>query len=89
MGRSWPSFAHEECSVYSFEEINGTLSQIDPPEFSVGFGMSNVDDVKLLLEPFKRRVFNCWACEDCDFFLNATQSDGSIKTFHFLEYSGS
>lgn len=93
LGRSYPSFAHEACNIYKSSERSedGTIDEdsfhIDP--FSEnGTDYYDEDSVKLRLEPYKERVLSCWQCEDCGFFFNTTQEDGSTKPFHFLEYSG-
>jgi pimeloyl-ACP methyl ester carboxylesterase len=77
MGRSYPSFAHEECSLdtYQTEERN----RVD---------YSKVESIIASLQPRKDRVWGCWSCSDCGFQMKETQSDGTVRTFHFLEYSG-
>lgn len=79
LGRSWPSFMHDECTFG--RDDDGDF--IDPPK-----NPSDSALIKTFLQMYKERVFSCWACDACDFQLNATQKDGSVKTYHFLEYAG-
>ncbi|CAB9527105.1 Secreted [Seminavis robusta] len=91
MGRSWPNFAHEECVEGDVVRAdNGTILYVaSPPEYENStFDNNDADDIILRLQPTKRRAESCWTCETCDFFLNATQEDGNVTNFHFLEYSG-
>jgi pimeloyl-ACP methyl ester carboxylesterase len=80
MGRSTPSFAHEECA---YAGVNGAgvnaPFEMDP---------ANATSIRLSLDKTKDRVFSCWTCDKCGFNLNATQKDGTVKQFHFLQYSG-
>jgi pimeloyl-ACP methyl ester carboxylesterase len=77
MGRSYPSFAHDECSLDTYTTID---------LFSVDF--TKVESIVASLQPRKDRVWGCWSCSDCGFQMSETQSDGTVRTFHFLEYSG-
>ncbi|CAB9527917.1 Secreted [Seminavis robusta] len=91
MGRSWPSFIHEECSLNTFERAeNGTIiGTVKPPEFDAFEGAEFTEEnIKAALPPYRRTVRDCWTCTRCDFQLNATQADGNVTNFHFLEYSG-
>ena len=69
MGRSEPSFVHEEC-----EYADGLI------EFE--WTESGIQDV---LDLQKEVVRNCWSCEDCGFIFEMEQEDGQTRTFHFLE----
>ena len=58
MGRSFPSFAHEECSLFP----NGNV----PSEFEqTNYG--DEESVRLRLQPYKNRVQTCWTCTTCDY----------------------
>lgn len=94
MGRSWPSFIHEECSLYKFSRnpTTGLVSNIDYREedlfwFNSTFDLRSEDSIKLQLQKYKTRVTECWSVSDFD--LEQTQADGrTVRKFHFLEYSG-
>ena len=84
--------AQEAChpaAAIRFE--NGTFFDfdIDTDTFPITPNFTDVDSIKASLEPHKRRVENCWTCDDCDFQLSEVQPDGNRSTYHFLEYSGS
>jgi pimeloyl-ACP methyl ester carboxylesterase len=79
MGRSYPSFAHEECSLDTYQTEESSSSIVD---------FSKVESIIASLQPRKDRVWGCWSCSACGFQMNETQSDGTVRTFHFLEYSG-
>ncbi|CAB9510457.1 Secreted [Seminavis robusta] len=89
VGRSWPSFVHEECSRYGYlKDGNGTIiGTVAPPEFETD-GALTEENIKAMLPAYQRTMRDCWTCTRCDFHLDATQADGSVKNFHFLEYSG-
>jgi len=72
MGRSWPSFYHEECNL------------IDPAE-SDDDGKYNATGIQDFLDRQKDYVESCWACTDCDYQFNIEQDDGDSRSFHFLE----
>jgi len=91
MGRSWPSFGHEECllgkylraengTIFDYEHNDGVLEAYDTLD------LTSVESIKAWLEPQKSKTLNCWTCDDCDFKLEAVQEDGSTNTYHFLEY---
>ena len=64
MGRSFPSFAHDDCSLLS----NGNF----PPEFlNTDFG--DEESVRRRLFPYKGRVSSCWMCTDCDFVYSGVE----------------
>lgn len=93
MGRSWPSFAHEECSLQRFtrdettSEIIGTSNrEEDAALYDSTAEIGDKDLIKLLLQKYKTRVTECWSVRDFD--LVREQSDGTNRSFHFLEYSG-
>ena len=74
MGRSQPSFNHEECVVSG--------EGLDPDED----GKMTAAGLQIYLDGLKKYVSSCWGCTDCDFhFDNIDQPDGSVRTFHFLE----
>lgn len=94
MGRSWPSFAHEECSENEFIRAeNGTIIDVIPPpeqqDENITIDYADEDFLKsTMLPPIKRRVEACFTCTTCDFQLEATQPNGNVTKFHFLQYSG-
>jgi pimeloyl-ACP methyl ester carboxylesterase len=49
---------------------------------------SDPESIRKFLQAWKQRVASCWMCENCDFQFSAEQADGTNKTYHFLEYSG-
>ncbi|EJK49871.1 hypothetical protein THAOC_31214 [Thalassiosira oceanica] len=75
MGRSKPSFYAEECAVTD-EQINA-LNTLD---------ISDEETIRNFARAYKERNLRCWNYEG--FRLEKKQSDGDVKTFHFLEYSG-
>lgn len=77
LGRSEPSLFHEEC-VINYEGF----------KTSPGFDWSNATAIGEYVEAEKARKRRCWNCEDCGFRMQAEQEDGTTKTYHFLEYSG-
>ena len=91
MGRSSPSFAHDECSL---EEVvrgeDGTLEGLeDPSEFADVTGdLGDAENIKQLLTAYRRRVKDCFECESCGYSLSAKQQDGTERKFNFLQYSG-
>jgi len=73
---------HEECA---FGSIDGTLvnpSQVlaDSADLETG--------VKDHLNATKDRAATCWACDTCYFRFNEMQDDGSVRSSHSLDYSG-
>uniref|UniRef100_A0A7S2A9B8 AB hydrolase-1 domain-containing protein n=1 Tax=Trieres chinensis TaxID=1514140 RepID=A0A7S2A9B8_TRICV len=87
MGRSWPSFAHEECTYGVVRNQDGILVR-DPAKYIDAWTADPTDEdsIREYLLNQKLRLASCWTCESCDFMLNAV--DGSNKTYHFLDYSG-
>jgi len=73
---------HEECA---FGSINGTL--VDPSQV-LADSADLETGVKDHLNATKNRAATCWACDTCYFRFNETQDDGSVRSFHFLDYSG-
>ena len=76
MGRSYPSFVHEECSENSFVRAeNGTIIDVvPPPEFqNATLNLNDEDSIKALLPAFSRRVNDCWTCTTCGFQMEAKQ----------------
>lgn len=89
MGRSWPSFIHEECSPNEFaQDENGTLYVATEGFTLSNSNFTNEEGIKNHLEAVKSTVESCWTCETCDFMLEAGQDDGNVTSFHFLEFSG-
>ena len=75
MGRSQPSFYHEECVT-----SRDALFEYDDD------GKVTAAGLQIYLDGLKEYVSSCWGCTDCDFhFDNIDQPDGSVRTFHFLE----
>jgi hypothetical protein len=73
MGRSWPSFYHEECDRVEFVEPDDD-------------GKYNATGLQDYLDRQKDYVERCWGCNDCDYqFNNIEQPDGDVRSFHFLE----
>ncbi|CAB9525991.1 Secreted [Seminavis robusta] len=90
MGRSWPSFVQEECSLNSFErDENGTIVRtVTPPILEADAVEFTEENIKAVLPLIQQKTRDCWTCSQCDFQLNATQASGNVTNFHFLEYSG-
>jgi len=91
MGRSWPSFAHEACTeMVAVRDANSDIIDMKPPPElgSLGPNTSMNEYIPQSLEARKRTVLECWTCANCDFHLNATQEDGTVHHYHFLEFSG-
>lgn len=76
MGRSEPTFMVDECTVQMQE---------DASELDVNFG--DEESIRAASKVYKQRSLDCWSYPD--FQGEAIQEDGSVKKFHFLEYSGS
>lgn len=76
MGRSEPTFMVEDCAV-QLQDEDGVLSAIS---------LTDEDSVQAASKVYKKRAHRCW--NHPDFRLEAEQADGSSRTFHFLEYSG-
>ena len=91
MGRSQPTFAHEECSLNRFiRDESGSIIEITNREEDDAWlsatGLEDEELIKLQLQTYKTRVLECWSVDE--FQMNATQPDGSVRDFHFLDYSG-
>jgi len=92
MGRSYPTFAHEECSNYRFtrNETDGSIAGLAYREEDYALfnttGLDDEDIIKLQLQKYKSRVFESWSVDE--FQMSATQVDGTVRDFHFLDYSG-
>lgn len=77
MGRSWPTFMHEECT-FGTDQDGNLIIPINNP--------SNETSIREYLGFKKQQVQTCWTCKDCDFNFNAVRkSDGAIIPVHFLE----
>jgi hypothetical protein len=72
MGRSWPSFYHEECNSIDFPDSN------DDGKYNATILQDYLNDQKDIVE-------SCWACTNCDYQFNIKQPDGDMRSFHFLE----
>ena len=72
MGRSDPSFVHEECADNAFKS----------PENGVTY---TEDEIQQFLDKKKKIVESCWSCQDCGFFFEATKADNTVLSLHFLE----
>lgn len=76
MGRSEPSFYHEEC--VSSRARDGLETDED--------GKLYAANLQIYLDGLKEYVASCWGCSDCDFqYDNVDQPDGTVRSFHFLE----
>ena len=74
MGRSFPSFYHDEC-----KQQDADLVLNDGDEYNATLLQSFLDDQKDIQA-------SCWGCTDCDYnFNNVKQPDGGTRSFHFLE----
>ena len=76
MGRSEPTFMVEDCAV-QLQDEDGALSAMS---------LIDEDSVRAASKVYKQRALRCW--NHPGFRLDAEQADGSRRTFHFLEYSG-
>ena len=91
MGRSWPNFAHDECSLYkvirdSTGAIQSMVNRDEDNAWEYGALLDDEDQIKLMLQKYKSRASDCWGVPE--FNMYATQSDESVREFHFLEHSG-
>lgn len=90
MGRSWPNFAHDECSLNKvIRDSTGAIQNMvdrDEEVAWVNVFLDDEDQIKLNLQKYKSRASDCWGV--LEFNMNAIQSDGSVREFHFLEHSG-
>jgi hypothetical protein len=73
MGRSWPSFYHEECDAVPLQNPYGEKY--------------TAADIQEYLDEQKDFVARCWGCTDCGYQFNDwEQPDGEDpRSFHFLE----
>ena len=75
MGRSEPSFYHEECVT-----SRDALFEYDDD------GKVTAAGLQIYLDGLKEYVASCWGCGDCGFqYDNVVQPDGTVRSFHFLE----
>jgi pimeloyl-ACP methyl ester carboxylesterase len=89
VGRSWPSWAHAACVTGGAKRNKEGYLKTNPEGISAWTtDPSDPEDIRKFLQAWKKRVANCWTCEDCDYQLSAEQPDGTNNTYHFLEYSG-
>jgi hypothetical protein len=90
MGRSWPAFAHDECSLDKvIRDSTGAIqNMVNRDEENAWVNVTGLDDEDqiIMLQKYKSRASDCWGVPD--FNMYATQSDGSVREFHFLEHSG-
>ena len=75
MGRSEPTFMVPECAVHMHK---------DASKLAVNF--NDEDSIREAANLYKDVHMNCW--KHPPFHLEAEQQDGTNRTFHFLEYSG-
>jgi len=88
MGRSYPSFAHDECFLGDVVR-NETGALVSATSADSTLDQTNSSSIRSYLQVVKRRSFECWGCTTCGFeFKDIAQPDGTNKTFHFLKYSG-
>lgn len=77
MGRSTPTFFVEECSFPEETDDFGDKVDVDVTE---------PDTIRDYARVWKKRNLDCWKSDE--FQLVVTQNDGSERSWHFLEYSG-
>jgi pimeloyl-ACP methyl ester carboxylesterase len=75
MGRSEPTFVVPECAAHMHP---------DAKKLNVNFG--NVESVRDAAQVYKETHLACW--NQPHFRSSVVQADGTNRTFHFLEYSG-
>lgn len=75
MGRSEPTFMVPECAVHMHK---------DASKLTVNF--NDEESIREAATVYKDVHMNCW--KHPPFHLEAEQQDGTNRTFHFLEYSG-
>ena len=75
MGRSEPTFVVPECAVNKHEDAH---------KLNINFG--DKQSIRDAAPVYKDTHINCW--NHPGFQLPTPQEDGSTRTFHFLEYSG-
>mmetsp|Transcript_30101 Transcript_30101/g.64558 ORF Transcript_30101/g.64558 Transcript_30101/m.64558 type:complete len:625 (+) Transcript_30101:146-2020(+) len=76
MGRSEPTFVVDEC----MKETH------DPELLTLQVNYLDEQSVRTASRIYKQRNLECWARKD--FLLNSTARDGTTKSYHFLQYSG-
>lgn len=76
MGRSEPTFVVDEC----MKETH------DPELLTLQVNYLDEQSVRTASQIYKKRNLECWARKD--FLLNTTARDGTTKSYHFLQYSG-
>ena len=88
MGRSWPNFAHDECTFgvtrSTGQEKRALMLQ---GLFIDSLNVKESSHIDLYLEQQKKRVLSCWTCKTCDFLLKSADPNSS-EQYHFLDYSG-
>ena len=77
MGRTWPSFATADCAISTYDPDYAILSAVDFTEPST---------IRTGAELWKKRSLKCW--NHPEFKMKVEREDGTEKTYHFLEYSG-
>lgn len=76
MGRSTPTFMVPACAAETHDP-NGSLGAVDYNEPST---------IRAVAEVYKKRSLRCWNHDD--FKMEIKDSNGILKNYHFLEYSG-
>ena len=78
--------AQIECQIgLAYNETDGSLEVIDNAAEPIAD--FSEESLRRYTKDLRERVVRCW--EDVDeFSMNATQDDGSVNPYHFLDYSG-
>jgi hypothetical protein len=76
MGRSEPSFATENCALFTH----------DPGYITAAVDYTEPSTIRAAGEVYKKRSIKCW--NEPQFKRPVTLADGIEKIYHFLEYSG-
>ena len=79
--------AQIECQIgLAYNETDGSLEVVDnATDEDIDF--FSEESLRRYAKDLRERVVRCW--EDVDeFSMNATQDDGLVNTYHFLDYSG-
>jgi len=75
MGRSMPTFMVPECAVHMHKDAS-----------TLAVNFNDEDSIREAAVTYKDVHMNCW--NHPPFHLETEQQDGTNRTFHFLEYSG-
>lgn len=77
MGRSTPSFTVWDCAVSTYDPDGSIFAALDYTEPST---------VRAVAQVYKKRSLRCW--NHPEFKMQFEGSNGIVKNYHFLEYSG-